>query len=323
MKKLREVFIMSAPVQQKTPKLKKIKSAPSAPAQAPVYTPTPAQVPTPQPATVQSPTAVSPTAISPTTVSPTTYTPTPPAPAPAQAPPVAAAPPPAPPPQYQQPVAQYPTQPAPAPAPAPAPQYPTPQPQYPAVQPTAVQPHAIKGPPVKKTKKTVPGRVGTSKKEKARYSQVRYRTRILKGSFLPILFAIMSFLLLRSYVYNFQDYFEYKTLLILFGFLLGFVLMSGITISNVLRAKKNVQNGIQLNVNVGLAVIIPVLAIVFILAFLLSLSDAWQFSIGFFAASIFPALFVIIFEFTSKKKFFIQESLTIPSEKRKLIAIPA
>jgi Mn2+/Fe2+ NRAMP family transporter len=102
---------------------------------------------------------------------------------------------------------------------------------------------------------------------------------------------------------------------------MGLALLSGVTLTNLMKAKQRPKLGVQLNINTGLISIIPLLAIVIIIASVWSLAQAWQFSIGFFLTAIFPALFVLLIEFTSKKKFFIQESLDNPNEKRKLIAL--
>lgn len=193
------------------------------------------------------------------------------------------------------------------------PQVPAPTTTTPAVRPTKTKMKKAQPKPV--LKKKPPG------KEKVRYSQYRYRTRILKGSILPILYFILSFQMLSKYVYQYPDYYEYNTLMILIGFLLGLGAMAGMTIANLSRAKNNPVNGTKLNLKVGMAAFIPFLVILIILAFFLGIATAWQFSMGFFVAAIFPPLIVILYELTSKKKFFIQEVPNEPSESKKLIAV--
>ncbi len=159
------------------------------------------------------------------------------------------------------------------------------------------------------------------RRRKRKYSNYRYRTRIFKGSILPILFGIMSIQMLNKYVYEFPGYFEYEIGMIFAGFLLGFITLSGITLTNLARAKRNPTKGCKLKVVVGLFAYLPFIIILLVLAFFEGLSLAWQFSTGFFLAAIFPLMFVILYETGSKGKFFVQEKVSDPSKGRKLIFI--
>ncbi|UCE37992.1 MAG: hypothetical protein JSW00_01770 [Thermoplasmata archaeon] len=158
-------------------------------------------------------------------------------------------------------------------------------------------------------------------KQKERFSNYRYRTRMIKGSILPILFGVISIQMLNSYVYQFPYDFEHQVMIILGGFLLGFGAISGITIVNMIRAKKNPTNGIELKVLIGVVAYIPFILILMTLALFDSIYTAWQFSTGFFLASIFPILFVMLFELSSKGKFFVRELADDPSSKRKLVFV--
>lgn len=157
------------------------------------------------------------------------------------------------------------------------------------------------------------------KRRKRKYFNYRYRTRIFKGTILPILFGVMSVQMLNKYIYEFPGYFEYEIEMILAGFLLGFIALSGITLANLVRAKRNPTNGCKLRVAVGLFAYLPFIIILLILAFFEGISLAWQFSTGFFLAAIFPLIFVTLYETGSKGKFFVQEKASDPSKERKLI----
>lgn len=248
---------------------------------------------------------------------------------PPQAPPPAQATPPV------TPVAQRPMVSAtPTTAPQPAAQYPA---QYPTpttpVRPTAVQPAPVQvqpqvGAPKKRRRKSQkakrtrpPTRKAKGGKDKS--LEIRYRTRILKGSFLPFLYGIISVMMLRNYTLEFPEHYQIELLLILIGFLLGFAAMSGITLSNIIRTKNNPNSESKMNFSIGLAISIPFIIITVILALFKGLASAWQFSIGFFLAAIFPALFVILFEVSTKKKFFIRETEEEPEKGRKLVAVAA
>jgi hypothetical protein len=221
-----------------------------------------------------------------------------------------------------QPTAQYP------------PQYTTPTaPTPPAVQPAPVQPTPVQAQPqlgtqkkkrrkTQKQKKTRPS-MQKPKGEKDKYFEIRYRTRILKGSFLPFLYGIISVLMLRNYTMEFPEHYQIDVLLISLGFLIGFGAMSGVTLSNIIRTKNHPRSESKMNFSVGLAISIPFIIITVILALFKGLASAWQFSIGFFLAAIFPALFVILFEVFTKKKFFIRETEDEPEKGRKLVAVAA
>jgi len=207
------------------------------------------------------------------------------------------------------------TEPQPAPVPAPAPESPTPAP-VPAVAPTpSVAKPKVKKPKVKKPK------VAVSKKDTGKFKQYRYRTRILKGAILPILYGVVSFQMLNLYVYEFPEYYKYNIMIILLGFLLGLISISSLTFFNMLRAKKNRGNGVKLNSVIGVAIYIPFLLILLTLALFYGLALAWQFSMGFFITAIFPILIVIFYELSSKLKFFVEEIPDQPSEGRRLVAV--
>lgn len=159
------------------------------------------------------------------------------------------------------------------------------------------------------------------KKRKRKFSKYRYRTRILKGSILPILYGIISIQMLNKYIFEFPDYFEYEIMLILGGFLLGFAILSVVTLTNLIGAKKNPKKGRELKLKIGFIVFIPFLVILIGIALFLGISQAWQFSMGFFLAAIFPILIVTFYEVSTKGKFFVKEMKDDPSKGRKLIFI--
>jgi hypothetical protein len=159
------------------------------------------------------------------------------------------------------------------------------------------------------------------KKRKTKFSKYRYRTRILKGSILPILYGIISIQMLNKYIFEFPDYFEYEIMLILGGFLLGFGALTVVTVVNLVGAKKNPKKGRELKLRTGFIIYIPFLVILICIALFLGISKAWQFSMGFFLAAIFPILIVTLYEVSAKGKFFVKEMKDDPSKGRKLIFI--
>ena len=115
-------------------------------------------------------------------------------PTPSQSTEETASPPPPPPPAVIEP------QPEPVSPAEPAPESPTPAPTpapAPAPVPVVTKPK-VKKPKVKKPKVKKP-EAAASTKDSGKYMQYRYRTRILKGSILPILYGFVSFQMLNLY----------------------------------------------------------------------------------------------------------------------------
>jgi len=160
------------------------------------------------------------------------------------------------------------------------------------------------------------------KGKKQRFTDYRYRTRLIKGSILPILYGIVSIQLLNRYVYEFPGYYQYETLLILGGFVLGFAIMTGVTMVNLIRAKKKPEDGAKLNPTLGIVAFLPFLVILIGLVLFEGISDAWQFSTGFFLAPIIPLLIVIFYEMNSKGRFFVREVADDSTEPKKLVFVP-
>ncbi|MCU0799256.1 MAG: hypothetical protein MUC62_06250 [Candidatus Thermoplasmatota archaeon] len=157
-------------------------------------------------------------------------------------------------------------------------------------------------------------------KAAAQFSQDRYLTRMLKGMALPLLYTIVSVLMLRKYSLEYPSYYDYEVLFIALGVGLGFLAITGLTLYNVLRAKKNAKQGVRLETKMIIAVYLPIMFIVLVIALFFGLSQAWQFSIGFFATTLLPPLIVLITEVTSKGHFFVRE-YERPSKMRYLLLV--
>ncbi len=153
------------------------------------------------------------------------------------------------------------------------------------------------------------------------FERYRYLIRILKGAFLPVLYVIVSIFMLRKYVYEFTNYYQYDVLMILAGVLVGLFAMSGMTVFNILRAKDGKKEGVEINNTLIIAVYLPLILILVILALVFGLSTVWQFSIGFFVTSIIPPLIVLLGEVTSRGKFYVLESEK-PKKMLKLVLVP-
>lgn len=148
----------------------------------------------------------------------------------------------------------------------------------------------------------------------------RYIFRILKGMALPLLYVFVSVLMLRNYVSEFTNYYEYNMLMIAAGFGIGAVCMAGLTIYNVYRADKNSGKAVKINRNITIAIYGPIIAGILIIAVVFGISTVWQFSIGFFASAVIPPVVVLIAETTRKGKLFTMEKGT---KKLYMIMVPS
>jgi MFS family permease len=153
------------------------------------------------------------------------------------------------------------------------------------------------------------------------FERYRYLIRILKGAFLPVLYVVVSIFMLRKYVYEFTNYYQYDVLMILAGVLVGIFAMSGMTVFNIIRARDRKKEGVKIDNTLIIAVYVPLILILVILALVFGLSTVWQFSIGFFVTSIIPPLIVLLGEVTSKGKFYVLEREK-PKKMLKLVLVP-
>ena len=133
-----------------------------------------------------------------------------------------------------------------------------------------------------------------------------YVMRIVKGSIFPVLYLVISLQLLRRYTYEYSEYYSFEQMYILLGFALGAVSLLLISARGMLRARR-LRMPIALSdrgvvVGVGLFLTVSIF-----LALFYSLSSAWQFSIGFFAAGLLTPILGFAIEKGSKGMFWVKE----------------
>jgi len=133
-----------------------------------------------------------------------------------------------------------------------------------------------------------------------------YVMRIVKGSIFPVLYVVISLQLLRRYTFEYSEYYIFEPRYILLGFALGAISLLLISARGMLRARR-LRMPIALSdrgvvVGVGLF-----LAVSIFLAFFYSLSAAWQFSIGFFAAGLLTPLLGFALEKGGRGTFWVKE----------------
>jgi hypothetical protein len=175
-------------------------------------------------------------------------------------------------------------------------------------------------PPIEEEKPTKKKKHGKKSKKKDVVNH-RYLIRIVKGSILPILYALMSIYMLQKYVLEYPKEYDYEVIILAIGFVLGLGTMSGMALVNMLRAKKKARTGIELHLKTGFIIYAPIFVIFVVLALFWGIATVWQFSIGFFATAIFPLLLVLLIELTSKGKFFVQETLEGAGKGNRLVFI--
>ncbi len=143
-------------------------------------------------------------------------------------------------------------------------------------------------------------------KDKELEGKSPYLIGVLKGSFFPLLYVLISVQLLRRYLFEYDQYYNFEPLYLLVGFVLGAITLLLIAAQGMLRARR-MRSPVALGdravvVGVGLFVVVSVA-----LAFLYGLAYAWQFSIGYFAAGLLTPLLGFAIERGSKGTFWVKE----------------
>jgi hypothetical protein len=135
--------------------------------------------------------------------------------------------------------------------------------------------------------------------------EYRYRTRVLKAAILPVLFSLMSFLMLYNYVTGYEPYFEYNFDIIMAGFAVGLVVTTGFLVANMRVARRDGSyvSRMRNSLFIALAFLAPYLY----LMLFESLSLAWKFSIGYFFSAMLTPVVVMAYESMSRGRFFVQE----------------
>jgi hypothetical protein len=135
--------------------------------------------------------------------------------------------------------------------------------------------------------------------------EYRYRTRVLKAAILPVLFSLMSFLMLYNYVTGYEPYFTYDFEYIMAGFAVGLVVTTGFLVANMRVARRDgAYASRQRN---SIVIILAFLAPYLYLMMIKSLSLAWKFSIGYFFSAMLTPIVVMVYEMQSHGKFYVQE----------------
>lgn len=147
-----------------------------------------------------------------------------------------------------------------------------------------------------------------------------YITRWAKASFFPMLYFIVSLSLLRKIRYEYSDYYDYDSLYLMLGMLVGFIFLVIATTGTMLRAKR-VKKPIQLKGRATWIGVIVFIGISFYLAYFEGLAYAWMFSIGFLATGLIIVLIGFLLEKSGKGTYWVKDPLD-GSDKRWLEFVP-
>jgi hypothetical protein len=155
-------------------------------------------------------------------------------------------------------------------------------------------------------------------KDKELEGKSPYLIGILKGSFFPLLYVLISVQLLRRYLFEYEQYYDFEPLYLMVGFVLGAITLLLISAQGMLRARR-ARSPVALGdrgvlVGVGLFVVVSVA-----LAFLYGLAYAWQFSIGYFAAGLLTPLVGYALEKGSRGTFWVKEPTERDSSRRRYL----
>ncbi len=144
-------------------------------------------------------------------------------------------------------------------------------------------------------------------KQKEAEGKSLYMMRWAKVSFFPLLYIIISFQLLRRYIYEYGEYYEYNTMYMLLGLLVGVVTLMLFATLTMLKAKRRRGQPVLLREKSSFIGIGVFLAISLFLAFQYGLSYAWQFSMGFLASGLLIVLIGLAIERSSKGTFWVKD----------------
>ena len=147
-----------------------------------------------------------------------------------------------------------------------------------------------------------------------------YVTRWAKVSFFPMLYFVVSLSLLRKIRYEYSDYYDYDSLYLMLGMIVGFIFLVIATTGTMLRAKR-VKKPIQLKGRATWIGVIVFIGISFYLAYFEGLAYAWMFSIGFLATGLIIVLIGFALEKSGKGTFWVKDPLD-GSDKRWLEFVP-
>ena len=147
-----------------------------------------------------------------------------------------------------------------------------------------------------------------------------YVIRWAKVSFFPMLYFAVSLSLLRKIRYEYSEYYDYDSLYLMLGMIVGFIFLVLATTGTMLRAKR-VKKPIQLKGRATWIGVIVFIGISFYLAYFEGLAYAWMFSIGFLATGLVIVLIGFALEKSGKGTYWVKDPLD-GSDKRWLEFVP-
>ena len=157
-------------------------------------------------------------------------------------------------------------------------------------------------------------------KDREQEGRSPYIVRWAKVSFFPFLYMVISLTLLRKITYEYKEYYNYNTIYLLAGLVMGLVIVVSLALATMLKARRS-KRPVLLKGRTSWFGVVVFIGSSFYLAWTQGLAYAWQFSIGFLGAGLLVVLFGFLLEKNSKGTFWIKEPMD-KSDKRWLEFIP-
>jgi hypothetical protein len=156
--------------------------------------------------------------------------------------------------------------------------------------------------------------------KKEEQGQSPYIVRWAKVSFFPMLYFLISMVIVRNLRYEWAEYYSYDGFYILMGLMVGFIFLVMASTATMLRARR-VKKPILLKGKTTWIGLFVFIGISFYLAFTQGLAYTWLFSIGFLGAGLLIVGIGFMLEKSGKGTFWVKDPME-GSDKRWLEFVP-
>ncbi len=157
-------------------------------------------------------------------------------------------------------------------------------------------------------------------KDKEEHGQSPYVFRWAKVSVFPMVYFMISMIIVRNLRYEWADHYDYDSFYVIFGLVVGFIFLVMAATSTMMRAKR-VKKPILLKGKATWIGLLVFIGISFYLAFTQGLAYSWLFSIGFLGAGLLIVMIGFLMERSGKGMFWVREPAD-GSDKRWLEFVP-
>jgi hypothetical protein len=156
--------------------------------------------------------------------------------------------------------------------------------------------------------------------KKEEQGQSPYIIRWAKVSFFPLIYFVISMIIVRNLRYEWAEYYSYDGFYILMGLFVGFIFLVIASTATMLRARR-VKKPILLKGKTTWIGVLVFIGISFYLAFTQGLAYTWLFSIGFLGAGLLIVGIGFMLEKSGKGTYWVKDPAE-GSDKRWLEFVP-